>query len=71
MKWLAVLLIIVLLGQVILFFYGRRVRKQLKNSVVEKYNLKTPKDAWQALADPEIPEADKAEIKRLYEGHEE
>ena len=71
MKWLAVLLIIVLLGQVILFFYGRRVRKQLKNSVVEKYNLKTPKDAWQALADPEIPEEDKAEIKKLYEGNEE
>ena len=71
MKWLAVLLIIVLLGQVILFFYGRRVRKQLKNSVVEKYNLKTPKDAWQALADPEIPEEDKAAIKKLYEGHEE
>ena len=71
MKWIAILLVIVLLGQVILFFYGRRVRQKMKNSVIEKYNLKTPKDAWQAMADPDIPEEDRNEIKKLYEGHEE
>ena len=69
MKWLAVLLVIVLLGQIILFFYSRRVRKQMKNSVIDKYGLKTPKDAWQAMANPEIPEADRREIKKLYEGN--
>lgn len=71
MKWLAVLLVIILLGQVVLFIYGRRVRRSMKNSVIEKYNLKTPKDAWQAMADPDIPEKDRNEIKKLYEGHEE
>ena len=71
MKWLAIFLVIILLGQVILFFYSRRLKKEMKNSVIEKYNLKTPKDAWQALADPNIPEEDRREIKRLYEGNEE
>jgi uncharacterized membrane protein YqiK len=71
MKWLAILLVIVLLGQVILFFYGRQVRKKMKNSVIEKYDLKSPKDAWQAMADPYIPEEDRKEIKKLYEGYEE
>lgn len=71
MKWLAILLVLVLLGQVMLFLYGRKVRKELKNSVIEKYNLKTPKDAWQAMADPDIPEEDRAAIKKLYEGNEE
>ena len=70
MKWLAVLLIVILLAQVILFLYGRRVRRKMKDSVIEKYNLKTPKDAWQAMADPNIPDEDREEIKRLYEGSE-
>jgi hypothetical protein len=70
MKWFAIILIIVLFSQVILYVYGRRYRKSLKNSVIEKYNLKTPKDAWNALADPNLPEADRAEIKKLYEGRE-
>ena len=70
MKWLAVLLIVILLAQVILFLYGRRVRRKMKDSVIEKYNLKTPKDAWQAMADPNIPDEDREEIKRLYEDSE-
>lgn len=70
MKWIAILLVLVLLSQVILFIYGRKYRKTLKNSVIEKYNLKTPKDAWEALADPTIPEEDRVEIKKLYEGWE-
>jgi cbb3-type cytochrome oxidase subunit 3 len=71
MKWLAIFLVIILLGQVILFFYSRQLKKEMKNSVIEKYNLKTPKDAWQAMADPDIPDEDRREIKRLYEGNEE
>ena len=71
MKWLAILLVLVLLGQVILFLYSRRLKKDMKDSVIEKYNLKSPKDAWQAMADPNIPEADRKEIKRLYEGNDE
>lgn len=71
MKWLAILLILVLLGQVFLFLYSRKIRKNMKRSVIERYNLKTPKDAWDALADPDIPEEDREEIKRLYEGKDE
>ena len=71
MKWLGFLLVFVLLGQVVLFIYSRRGIKAMKNSVVEKYNLKTPKDAWSALADPNLPEEDKTEIKKLYEGKDE
>jgi hypothetical protein len=68
MKWLAILLMVVLVGQIILFLYSRRVRQELKNSVIEKYGLKTPKDAWNAMANPEIPDEDRKEIKRLYAG---
>lgn len=71
MKWLGFLLVFVLLGQIILFIYSRRVRKAMRNSVVEKYNLKTPKDAWEALANPDLPDEDRKEIKKLYEGKDE
>lgn len=71
MKWLVALLVFVLLVQVIMFIYSRRVRKNMKNPVIDKYNLKSPKDAWRALANPDIPEEDRNEIKRLYEGDEE
>lgn len=71
MKWLVILLVLILIGQVFLFFYGRRVRKEMKNSVIEKYGLKTPKDAWDAMADPETPEEDREKIRQLYEGRDE
>jgi hypothetical protein len=66
--WFAIILILALLSQVGLFLYSRKVKKGLKQGVIERYNLRTPKDAWQALANPEIPDEDKKEIKRLYEG---
>jgi hypothetical protein len=66
--WFAIILILALLSQVGLFIYSRKVKKGLKQGVIERYNLRTPKDAWQALANPEIPDEDKKEIKRLYEG---
>ena len=68
MMWFAIILILALLSQVGLFIYSRKVKKGLKQGVIERYNLRTPKDAWQALANPEIPDEDKKEIKRLYEG---
>ena len=70
MMWFFLILLLALLSQVGLFLYSRKVKKGLKNNVIEKYQLRTPKDAWDALGDPEIPEEDKAEIKRLYEGKE-
>ena len=70
MIWFAILLILALLSQLGLFFYSRKVKKRLKDGVIEKYQLRTPKDAWDALADPKVPDEDKKEIKRLYEGEE-
>lgn len=71
MKWLAILLVVILLGQVVLFIYSRRVRKEMKNSVIEKYGLKSPKDAWDAMADPNTPDEDREKIRQLYEGRDE
>ncbi len=70
MKSLGILLVFVLVLQVVLFIYGRKYRKKIKDSVVERYNLKSRGDAWRALADPNIPEEDKNEIRKLYEGEE-
>lgn len=68
--WFGIILLLALLSQIGLFLYSRKIKKGLKESVIEKYQLRTPKDAWDALANPEIPEEDKKEIKRLYEGEE-
>jgi hypothetical protein len=68
MMWLAILLILALISQVILFLYSRKIKQELKDSVIEKYDLRTPKDAWEALGNPEIPDEDKKEIQKLYEG---
>ena len=68
MKWFVIILVLALLSQIGLFLYSRKIKRRLKESVIEKYNLRTPKDAWEALGNPEIPEEDKKEIKRLYEG---
>ena len=70
MKWLFIVLTLVLLSQVVLFLYSRKLKKELKDNVIEKYKLKTPKDAWDALANPDIPEEDKKEIQKYYEGKE-
>ena len=70
MMWFIIILVLVLLSQVSLFLYGRKVKSRLKEGVIEKYQLRTPKDAWDALANPEIPDKDKKEIKKLYEGEE-
>jgi hypothetical protein len=68
MMWFALVLILAIASQVGLFLYSRKIKKGLKDSVIEKYNLRTPKDAWEALGNPEIPDEDKNEIQKLYDG---
>lgn len=68
--WFTIILVLALLSQVGLFLYSRKVKSRFKEGVIEKYQLRTPKDAWDALANPEVPEEDKKEIKRLYDGEE-
>ncbi len=70
MIWLFIVLGLVLVAQLALFFFSRKLKKGLKENVIEKYQLQTPKDAWVALGNPDIPEEDKKEIKKLYEGED-
>ena len=70
MMWFIVILLLVLLSQVGWFIYNRKLKKRAGVSVIEKYHLRTPKDAWVALANPEIPEEDKIAIKKLYEAED-
>ncbi len=70
MIWIAIVLVLALGTQVGLFLYSRKIKKKIKDGVVTKYNLQSPKDAWDALANQEIPEKDKVEIRKLYEGED-
>ncbi len=67
---LLILLVSIVLGiQVALFFVIRSKRKKEKaNSIIEKYNIKSPGDAFRLLNDPAIPEVERMEIERLYNG---
>lgn len=67
MKWFVAIVVLVALLQIVLFVLGRKYRRKLKDSVIEKYNLKTPKDAWDAMGNPEIPADDREKIRKLYE----
>lgn len=72
MTWIYVLVSVVLVIQVLLFVAGRRIRKQEKeNNVLLKYDINTRQQAWQLLADPNVPEEDKAKIKEIYDGDNE
>ena len=69
MNYLLVLVAIVLVFQIVLFFLIRKLNKKLKSdSVIHKYNLKSPADAFKILNDPNIPEKDREEIEILYKG---
>lgn len=62
---------LVLTLQVVLFFVIRAKRKKEKeNSVIEKYNIKTSGDAFKLMNDMDLPEADRLEIERLYQGQD-
>lgn len=39
-----------------------------KNNVLDKYDIKSAKDAWNVLSDPELPEEDREKIQSIYEG---
>ena len=71
MTWLYVILAVVFALQVFLFLMGRKIRKREKEqNVLLKYQIDSRQKAWQLMADPSIPEEDRAKIKQLYEGQE-
>ncbi len=68
LTWLIILLGIALGVQIVLFIWGRRIRKKEKeNSVIEKYDIRSRQKAWQLLADPELPEEDRKKIEELFQ----
>ena len=68
---LIILVSVVFLFQIGLFILGRRIKKKEKeNSVIEKYKIKTPKDAWILIGDQSIPEDDRKKIEELYQARE-
>lgn len=61
--------VLILILQVVMFFMIRKKRKQEKeNSVIERYNIKSPADAFRLLQDNTIPDEDRAKIEVLYKG---
>lgn len=69
--WVYVLVGFVVIIQVGIFIMGRRIRKREKETnVLLKYNINSRQRAWQLLADPSIPEADKKEIQAYYDGEQ-
>lgn len=69
MRLLIILVIFALLVQIGLFFLIRYKKKMdKKNNVLDKYDIKSAKDAWNVLSDPELPEEDREKIQSIYEG---
>lgn len=69
---LLITFIVLALGlQVAMFFMIRARKKREKESnVLLKYNINSPADAFKKMNDMSIPEADRLEIERLYQGEE-
>ena len=69
MTKLVIIVVVILVLQVGLFILTRRMRKKQKeNDVIEKYNIKSAKDAWELIGDQSIPEDDRKKIEKLYHG---
>lgn len=67
MNWLLLFVLFVLIFQVAMFFMIRAKRKKDKrDNVIEKYNIRTPADAFRLLQDPDVPEDDLKKIEELY-----
>lgn len=69
MTLLIIFLVIALGLQVGLFFVIRsKKKKERQNNVLIKYNINSPADAFKKMNDMTIPESDRLEIERLYQG---
>ena len=72
MPYLIVFAILILLFQIALFVYLRKKNRKFRETdVLLKYNIKSRKDAWNALGDHSIPEKDRERIRELYEAGDE
>ncbi len=69
MNLIIIFVVVVLIIQIALFFVIRARNKKLKKeNVIEKYNIKSPGEAFELMNNPEIPEEDRIKIEKLYQG---
>jgi len=52
--------------QLVLFFFVKSKRKDLPHRVMRKYGIESPRDAWNLINDPDIPESDRIKIEKFY-----
>ena len=69
MNLFLILAVGVLILQVVLFFMIRKKKREdKKNSILEKYQVKSAADAFRLIQDTSIPEEDRQKIEALYKG---
>ena len=66
MTKLIIFLVVVVAIQAAIFLYTRKLKKKNKQHVLTRYNVKTPKDAWVLLQDPDLPDEDRQKIQEYY-----
>ena len=67
MTYLIVLAVCVLILQLFIFFYLRRKNRHMRETdILLKYDIKTRKDAWHKLQDPDLPEDDRKKLQEIY-----
>jgi len=65
--WLYILIAVVIVIQVGLLIWGRKIRKRAReNDVLVKYNINTRQDAWKVLSNPDLPDDDREKLEALY-----
>ena len=65
---LVIFLVVVVVIQVAIFLYTRKLKQRNKEHVLTRYNINTAKDAWEQLQNPDLPEEDRDKIQKYYEG---
>ena len=65
---LVIFLVVVIAIQVSIFLYTRKLKQKNKEHVLTRYNINTAKDAWEELQNPDLPEEDRDQIQKYYEG---
>ena len=65
------LLVLALLVQIGIFFYSRKMKKEMKeNDILAKYNIKSRSDLFAALNRTDLPEEDLKELQQIYDAND-
>ena len=59
--------LVAFIAQVLIFFLSRK-KKQEETGVLNKYNIRSTADAFRLINDPHVPEEDRIEIEKFYQG---